>query len=142
MVIGQLANGLIASMLIKLMLNDVPHATMFGNPDPVSPGTTSDIVSRTGMKEYEYKWFPPPPEERPRRVYPYTRTKNIGNYQLRMTRSDSTYTIKLLEFLEGWKSKLRATWSSLDKAECNAKFEQIADVIKQVRFEHKTALMR
>ena len=94
------------------------------------------------MKEYEYRWFPEPEEPRPTRAYPYTRTRTVGSYEVRMTRTDGTCTVKLYEYLEGWKKKLKATWTGMEKAECEAKFEQVAEVIKQVRFEAKTAMMR
>lgn len=136
--IPQLASGFMTLLIAKFMLNDLPHAVL-GNPgNPTNPTSsmTYDIIARTGMKEYEYKYFPPPAEERPGRVYPYTRTKNIGPYSVVMTRSDGTCTIKLYEFLEGWRKKLRATWTGFEKPECEHKFEQVYEAAKQVRAEH------
>jgi len=141
MVIGQVAGGFITLMLAKFMLNDVPHI-VFGNHGNPSGLETDTIITRTGMKEYEYRYFPPPDEERAPRAYPYKKTRHIGHYELVMTRTDSACMIKMYEFLEGWKKKLRATWSSLDKPECDAKFEEIADTIRQVIFETKTQMMR
>jgi len=109
-----------------------------GNPD----GITSDIISRAGLKEYEYRYFPPPEEERKPRVYAYTRRRTIGSYEVRMTRTDDSCTIKLYEFLPGWKRKLRATWTGIGIAECDRKFLEVVETVIQVRFEHKTQLMR
>lgn len=141
MVTGQLASGFISLMLAKFILNDMPHAVL-DNPSNPSSSMTSDIVARAGMKEYEYRYFPEPEEPRKPRVYPYTKVRRIGPYEVRMTRTDDTCTIKLYEYLEGWKRKLKATWTGIEKVECDRKFDEIAEVIRQVRFEHKTALMR
>lgn len=139
----QLIGSMITLMLAKFILNDVPHAVLGnpGNPDNPTSSTTSEVISRTGMKEYEYRWFPPPAEERPGRVYPYMRKRDVGHYALIMTRTDGACTIKLYEYLEGWRQKLKATWSALDKPECDAKFEEITKTIRQVILEEKTALM-
>jgi len=134
-------SGMLTLVMAKFMLNDVPHAVLRSPGNPTG-SETSDIIARTGMKEFEYKWFPEPEEERPGRVYPYTRTKQIGSYEIRMTRTDSTCTIRLYEFLSGWRKKLRATWTGMEKAVCEAKFEKVASTIRQVRFEHKTQMMR
>lgn len=108
------------------------------NPDTV----TKDIIARAGLKEYEYKWFPPPEEEVKPRVHLYTRTKSIGPYTVVMTRTDSACMVRLYEYLEGWRKKLRATWSGLGRVECDRKFEEVCEVIREVRFETKTALGR
>lgn len=139
--INQAFSAMITLMLAKFMLNDVPHV-LFGNPGSPSSSMTSDIIARAGLKEYEYRYFPEPAEERVPRAYPYTKTRHVGPYEVRMTRTDSTCSIRLYEFLEGWKKKLRATWTGFGRAECDAKFEKVAEVVRQVRFEHKTALMR
>jgi len=109
-----------------------------GNPD----GITSDIIERAGLKEYEYRYFPPPEEERKPRVYAYTRRRTIGSYEVRMTRTDDSCMIKLYEFLPGWKRKLRATWTGIGIPECDRKFLEVVETVIQVRFEHKTRLMR
>lgn len=144
MVIQQFVGGMIKMMLAKFILNDMPHAVgISSNPyNPGNPSTTSDIIRRTELKEYEYKWFPPPEEEKPPRMHPYTRTRNVGTYSVVMTRTDDTCTIKLYEFLEGWKKKLVATWTGIGKVECDKKLEQVVDTVIQVRFEEKTALGR
>lgn len=142
-------SGMVTMMLAKFILNDVPHAVLGnpsslgnpGNPSDVSSSTTSAIISRTGMKEYEYTWFPPPAEERPGRIYPYRKKRDVSHYSIVMTRTNGACTIKLYENLEGWRQKLRATWTALDKPECDMKFEEIAGTIRQVVFEEKTALM-
>ena len=139
--IGQVASGLITLMLAKFCLNDVPHA-LFSNPGNPSSSVTSDIIARTGMKEYEYRFFPGPVEPSKPRAYPYTRAKQIGPYEVRLTRTDGACTVKLYEFLEGWKKKLRATWSGLDKVECDRKFEEVCDVTRQVRAEHIIEMRR
>lgn len=99
----------------------------------------ADIIRKSGMREY----VPPPmwlTEEpyRKRREPVYTRTRDIGHYTVQMTRTDSTCVIKLYENLEGWRRKLRATWSGFDKPECDRKFEQVVEAVIQVRFEYKT----
>lgn len=112
-----------------------------GNPD--NPGEmTPEIISRAGLKEYEHRYFPPPEEEGKPRVYAYTRRRTIGTYEIQMTRTDDSCMIRLYEFLPGWKKKLRATWSGLGTAECDLKFLEVAETVIQVRFEHKTQLMR
>lgn len=107
-----------------------------------NPGTTEDIIARAGLKEYEYRYFPPPEEERKPRVYLYTRRKTIGPYEIVLTATDEACMIKLYEYLEGWRRKLRATWSGLGRAECDRKFEEVSETIRQVRFERRTALGR
>ena len=109
-----------------------------GNPD----GITSEVISRAGLKPYEYKYFPPPEEESKPRVYAYTRRRTIGSYEVQMTRTDDSCSIKLYEFLPGWKKKLRATWTGIGKGECDKKFLEVVEAVVQVRFEHKTALGR
>lgn len=140
----QIASGMITMMLAKFMLNDLPHAVgISSNPSSTSgSGMTSDIISRAGLKEYEYQRFPPPLEAKPGRVYPYTRTRTIGSYIIQMTRTDGTCKVKLYEFLEGWKKKLRAIWTGMEKTECDRKFEEVVETVIQVRYEYKTALMR
>lgn len=139
--IGQFANGMIALMLAKFMLNDVPHL-VYGNPgNPVS-STTEKIISRSGLKEYEYRWFPPPEEEAKPRRYASRRVKNISHYSVVMTRTDNTCTVRLYEFLEGWRRKLRATWTGFGKEECDRKFDEVCDAVKQAVLEEKTAMMR
>jgi len=114
-----------------------------GNPGNPYSSETGDIIARARLKEYEYKWFPGGgEEERKHRVYPYTRTKEIGSYAIQIVRTDGTCTIKLYEYLSGWRKKLRATWTGFEKAECEIKFEQVCEVVRQVRFERKTQLMR
>ena len=141
--IQPLFNAMITIMMAKFLLNDVPHAAGFMFSNPSNPGSsTSDIIARTGMKEYEYHYFPEPEVSSKSRAYMYTRTKQIGQYEIRLTRTKSACSIKLYEFLEGWKKKLRATWTGLDMAECNTKFEQIAGVVRQARFEQKSAMKR
>jgi len=54
-----------------------------------------------------------------------------------MMRTDGSCTIKLYENLEGWKKKLRATWTGLEKVECDRKFEEVIETVVQVRFEEK-----
>jgi len=109
-----------------------------GNPD----GITSDIISRAGLKEYEYRYFPPPEEETKPRVYAYTRRRTIGSYEVQLTRTDDSCSIKLYEYLPGWKKKLRATWTGIGEAECDRKFLEVVETVIQVRFEHKMALGR
>ena len=94
-------SGMLTLVMAKFMLNYVPH-TVLRSPGNPTGSETSDIIARTGMKEFEYKWFPEPEEERPGRVYPYTRTKQIGSYEIRMTRTDSTHnkTVRVLIRLE------------------------------------------
>jgi len=139
--IQEVFGGMITLLMAKFMLNDVPHAVL-GNPGNPSSSMTYDIITRSGLKEFEYKWFPSPEEERPGRMYPYTRTKQVGSYEVKMTRTDGTCTVKLYEFLEGWRKKLRATWTGMEKAECDSKFERVVEVVKQVRFERRTEMMR
>lgn len=127
--IQEVVNFMTTVLMAKFMLNDVPHA-VFGNPG--SSSATSDIIARASMKEYEYRYFPESEEEPKHRVYPYTRTKEIGPYVIKMTRTDGSGMIKLYEYLEGWRKKLRATWSGLDKVECETKFEQIASVVRHL----------
>jgi len=109
-----------------------------GNPGEMAP----DIISRAGMKEYEYRYFPPTEEEGKPRVYAYTRRRTIGSFEVQMTRTDDSCMIKLYEFLPGWKKKLRATWTGIGVAECDKKFLEVVETVIQVRFEHKTALGR
>lgn len=139
--IQQFFGSMVTLMLAKFMLNDVPHA-VFSNPGNPGSSETSDIVSRTGMSWYEYRYFPPSEVERVPRAYPYTRVKNIGHYSVQMTRTNGTCTIKLFEFLEGWKKNLRATWTGAGKPECDAKFEQVAETVKQVRAERVIEMRR
>lgn len=115
-----------------------PHSGNPRNPD----GITSDIIFRAGLKEYEYRYFPPVEEERKPRLYAYTRRRTIGSYEVQMTRTDGSCSIKLYEFLPGWKRKLRATWTGIGVAECDRKFLEVVETVIQVRFEHKTQLMR
>ena len=131
--ISQFASGLITLMMAKLILNDMPHA-MFGNP--TSSSMTSEIIARAGLKEHEEIWFPPPGEGKPKRAYPYRRVKNIGVYSVTMTRTNGSCMIRLFEFLEGWRQKLRATWTGYEKPECDRKFEEVCEAVKQVRAEH------
>lgn len=142
--VQQVFNSMITLMLAKFVLNDLPHAVLGnpGNPSNPAGSMTFDIIARAGLKEYEYRWFPEPEEPTKPRVYAYTRSKTIGSYLIRMTRTDDACTIRLYEFLEGWKRKLRATWTGIGKEECDAKFEKVAETVRQVRYEHKTAMMR
>ncbi len=114
------------------------------NPgNPGNPGDmASEIISRAGLKEYEYRYFPPTEEERKPRVYAYTRRRTVGSYEIQMTKTDDSCTIKLYEFLPGWKKKLKATWSGIGVPECDKKFLEVVETVIQVRFEHKTGLMR
>lgn len=112
-----------------------------GNPG--NPGVmTGDIIARAGLKEYEYRWFPAPEEERIPRMYAYARRKWVGAYEIVMTRTDDACMIRLYEHLERGRRRLQATWSGMGKEECSRKFEEVVNVIAQVRFEQKTALMR
>lgn len=137
--IQEVVDAMTYILLAKFILNDIPHAMTGGGG---SSSEVSAIIARTGMKEYEYRYFPEPEEEPKHRVYPYTRTRVIGPYEIKMTRTDSACMVKLYEYLEGWKKKLRATWSGLDVGECVNKFEQIASTTRQVRAEQKSALRR
>ena len=113
--------------------------------NPGNPGNPSiavhEIISRAGLKPYEYKWFPEPEEKKPR-VYPYRRAKEIGSYSVVMTRTDDACTIKLYEFLPGWKKKLRATWSGMGEVVCDKKFEEVCGVVRQVRFEERGVMRK
>ena len=151
--IGQLTSGLITLMLAKFMLNDMPHAVLgnpgMGNPRDFSPGTraeTDKIIQRAGLGYYmPPKFFPAERETEPtrRRKPPLsTRIKNVGSYQVRMELRKDSCSIKLYEFLYGGTTKTRGTWTGMSKPECEAKFNQVVDVINQVRFEEKTQLMR
>lgn len=138
--IGTAFNGLISLLLAKFILNDIPHSLkLSGNPG--SP-QIEEIIYRAGLKEFEPTFFPIVAEERPSRVFPYTRTRNVSVYTIYMTGTDGSCTIKLYENLPGWKRKLRATWSGIGKVECNRKFEEISETIRQVIYEYKTSLMR
>ncbi len=134
--IQQALSGMLTVMMAKFLLNDMPHMTFGnpGNPSSSPSSMTSDILSRSGLKPFEYHWFPTPEEPGKPRAYPYTRTKNVGPYSVQMTRTNGTCTIRLYEFLEGWKKKLRGIWTGMEVAECEAKFEKVAEVVKQVRF--------
>ncbi len=114
------------------------HSSNPGNPGEMAP----EIITRAGLKWYEYKYFPPSEEERKPRAYAYTRRRTIGSFEVQMTRTDDSCSIKLYEFLPGWKKKLRATWTGIGIAECDKKFLEVVDTVVQVRFEHKTQLMR
>lgn len=133
-------NGVVGAMVIAFgaMMLSKALGSGSGNPGVMTP----EIIARAGLKEYEYRWFPEPEEEVKPRVYPYTRRKAIGSYLVVMTRTDEACAIKLYEYLEKGKRKLRATWTGLGEAECDRKFEEVCEVIRQVRFEHKTALGR
>jgi len=146
--INNLASGMLALMVAKFMMNDIPHAAgishnpgNLGGPSSHSNPTgdmTLDIIRRAGLKEYEYQWFPPSEKEgKPRRGPVYKRTRNIGVYSIVMTRTKSSCTVKLYENLEGGRSKLKATWTGLEKFECDRKFEEVVDTVIQVRFEEK-----
>lgn len=113
-----------------------------GNPEPTG-AMTSDIIERARLKEYIYRWFPEPEEEKARRLYPYTKTRHVGPYDviLRQSRTGA-YSIRLYEDLPGWKRNLKATLTGLEKEEGERKFEEVCGVIRQVRFEHITALRR
>jgi len=138
--------SVIGAMLITfgmVMFNRVLGSNPGGNPSTGNPGdTTETIISRAGLKEYEYKWFPEPEEEGKHRVYAYTRRRWVGSYEIVMFGTKDTCMIKMYEYLEGGKRRLQATWSGISKEECANKFEKVCEVVKQVRFEHKTALMR
>ena len=133
--IQEAGSTLIAVMFAKFMLNDIPHTVgLYRNPGNPISSEVSEILRRTGMAEYEERHFPPSEGEgKPRRGPAYTRTKNIGPYSVVMTRTDGTGTVKLYENLEGWKRKLRGTWTGFSKAECSMKFEQVYETTKQVR---------
>ncbi len=137
-------SGLITAAVMAFMMVAF-YKVVGGNPgNPGNPGNseTSDIIARAGMRKHEYRWYPDPEEPARPRVHPYTRTKEIGSYVIRMTRTDGTCMIRLYEFLEGWKKKLIATWSGWEKTECDRKFEEVTEIIRQVRFEHKTQMLR
>jgi len=148
--IGQFVNGMLALMMTKFIMNDIPHSTGIlhnpGNPGSSSNptgSTTLDIIRRAGLKEYEYQWFPPPEKEgKPRKGPSSTRTRNIGVYSIVMTRSDGSCTVKLYENLEGWKRKLKATWTGIERFECDRKFNEVVDTVIQVRFEEKMKIQR
>ncbi|MBA7693612.1 hypothetical protein ES703_102199 [subsurface metagenome] len=138
-VMGMAFNGMMAILLANFCLNDIPHAVgVLGNPGEMTP----EIISRAGLREYEYRYFPPTEEERKPRVYVYTRRRTIGSYEVQMTRTDDSCSIKLYEFLPGWKRKLRATWTGIGVAECDRKFLEVVETVIQVRFERKTGLLR
>ena len=109
--------------------------------DPISP-QMGDIIRRAGLQEYEYRYFPPSVSERPHRVYPYMRTREINVYTIQMTRTVGACQIKVYENLAGGRRKLRATWSGMEKAECEKKFEAISETVRQVVFEYKTDMVR
>lgn len=112
-----------------------------------NPGhSIEDIISRAGMQPYEYHWFPAPEEEEepsPRKPV-YKRTKIVNSFVVVMTRKKDTCMIKLYEYLEGWKKKLRATWSGsgLDVAACDDKFVHIVETVRQAEAERKAALRK
>ncbi len=134
-------NGMLTIMLAKFMMNDVPHAMgVYDNPSGSGGSGISEIVSRTGMKWYEPTYFPPTTGEGKPRQSQYRQARQIGQYEIVMTRTGDNCTIKVYEFLEGWKKKLRATWTGIGRESCKNKFEQIALVIRQVRFEEKTRM--
>ena len=144
--IEQLTNGLIALMLAKFMMNDAPHA-LFSNPRGSNPGTSSEtdeIIRRSGLGYYTPPKFIPSEREPTRHRKPplSVRSKNIGTYQVRMELRKDSCSVKLYEFLAGGITKTRGTWSGMSKAECESKFDQVVEVVKQVRFEEKTKLMR
>lgn len=139
--IAGLANGMLALLLVKLCFNDMFHVAGFtGKDNPGPRPELDDIIRRSGMQEFEYTWFPPSEEVPKRRVYPYTRQRDVNQYSIVLTRTASACTIKLYENLEGWKRKLRATWTGVEKTECDRKFEQITETVRQVIFEHKAGL--
>ncbi len=141
----QVANSFLTIMLVKFMLNDVPHAVgLSGNPERSSGSMTSDIIRRAGMSEFEERHFPTKGVESERKLRGpvFTKSKQVGQYEIRMTRTNGTCTVKLYEFLEGWRRKLRATWSGFSRPECDTKFVQVTEAVKQIRFEHKTRLLR
>lgn len=131
-------NGVIGAMVIAFGVMMVSKAL---GSNPGNPGVmTPEIIARAGLKEYEYKWFPEPEEGVKPRVHIYTRRKYIGSYEVVLTSTDETCTLKLYEYLEDGKRKLRATWTGIGRAECARKFEQVVEVTRQVRFEQRTAL--
>lgn len=138
-IITSVFNSIVGGLAVAFMLLVVDRAIGGSNPNP---GTTEEVIARAGLKEYEYRYFPEPEEERKPRVYPYTRRASVGAYEIVMTATDGACTIKLYEYLEGMRRKLRATWSGLSREECDAKFREVVGVVHQVRFEHMTALMR
>lgn len=113
-----------------------------GNPEATG-AMTSDIIERAKLKEYIYRWFPEPEEEKERRMYPYTRTRHVGPYDVILRQSKTgAYSIRLYENLPGWKRNLKATLSGLEREEGERKFQEVVDTIVQVRFEHRAALGR
>lgn len=117
---------------------------MVGMFIPRSKGDiTEEIIERSGIRPYKPPSFVVVEEHKRKRRPPMaTRTREIGPYVIKTERRDDRYAIKLYENLPGWRRKLVATLSGLDLAECDMLFEKLVDTIIQVRFEHKTALMR
>jgi len=134
---------MIAVLVAKFIVNDLPHAAGLTASNPNTTGDmTSDIIARAGLKEYEYRWFPAPEEERKPRVYPFAKTRNIGTYSIVMRRTDGSCTVRLYEFLEGGKKVLRGTWTGLEVHDCERKFAEVIDTVIQVRFEHKVKIQK
>ena len=123
-----------------------------GNPgghNPGNPGNPSteavDIVGRARLK-----WYEPPPgwaygereEGKMRKPPTSARTKTIGSYVIKSERRGEDCSIKLYENLEGWKTKLRGTWTGSYGFECDKKFREVEEAVRQVRFERRTQLRR
>lgn len=144
-------NSMIAVLLARFMLNDVPHAAgLLGNPgnpgNPSNPSTfggeTERIMVRAGLGEY----IPPPfgvfierdegITRRKRRPPASVRTRDVWIYRIVMERRDSRCRIKLYEYVSGRGDKLRAVWSG-EGPYCDVKFEEVSKAVREVEFEYK-----
>ena len=110
------------------------------------PDEATKILKRSGLGVYK-----PPPfgamskaaeeSERKRKPPDSIREREIGSYNVYMETRKGNAQIRLYHYSEGGKIKRIGTWTGT-LAAGEGKYEKVSEVIKQVRFEEKTALMR
>lgn len=110
------------------------------------PDEATKILKRSGLGVYK-----PPPfgamtkegEEKVRKRKPpdSVREREIGPYVVYMETRKDNAQVRLYHYSEGGKTKRIGTWTG-SLAAGESKFEKVSEVVHQVRFEEKTALMR
>lgn len=140
-IIDTTVNSMITMMMVKFMMNDIPHSMFTDKP---TSSETEAILSRTGLGRFQSRYFPPGESETTKKRKPplSVRTKAVGPYEVRMELRKDSCMIKLYEFLVGGRTKLLATWTGGSKPECEAKFTKVVETITQVRLEEKTRMMK
>lgn len=146
-------NGMIAVLMTKFMLNDVPHSLWAYEEGYLSPWVTvtteaHDIISRSGLRLHTKPYIPPRPEEeevkpRKRRVPVSRKVREVGTYSAVMDHwAGDTYSVKLYQNLPGWRKRLLATKTGLEYYEARSWFDKVVENTIQVQYEYRTALER